>query len=79
MDVSWELVTLVAAIVGAAVGATWRVTQTMSDYRAQNERDHGDLKEGIATLDGKLSLMLEKWNPRPERTGAMSIKEVAGK
>lgn len=79
MNVSWELVAVVAAIVVAAVGATWRITQTMSDYRAQNERDHGDLKQGIATIDGKLSLVLEKWSPRPERTGVMSAEEVARK
>ena len=69
-------VALIIAVVTAAVGATWKVTQTMSDYRAQNERDHGDLKKGIAGIDGKLSILIEKWNARPVRTGNISVQEA---
>ena len=79
MNLSWELITLIVSIVVAAIGATWRITQIISDYRTQNERDHGDLKKRIATVDGKLSLVLEKWGPRPERSGVMSAEELARK
>jgi len=76
MDLSGEVIALIVTVVAAAVGATWKMTQTMSDYRAQNERDHGDLKQGIATVDGKLSVMIDRWNAQPVRTGKISVREA---
>lgn len=76
MNLSGEVIALIVTVVAAAVGGTWKVTQTMSDYRAQNERDHGDLKQGIAAVDGKLSVMIERWNTRPVRTGEISVREA---